>query len=253
MGGSRKTCTSCFVTVDASNCACPRCGGELGPQSLLPISERHQVAPVLSDPLDETVTALLRAEERQTRRQALFTRSEVDAIGEGRTAIPTSDEPSLDEDGYPLNPYDEVAPGLFQASTELTPEELFEVGFDAVFDLCGFNRGAGLEGPQYVFHLIDDVPYLNDAQAIDELSMRVAELVRSERMVAVNCMSGFNRSGLLVGRTLIELGQSPLEAVELVRAARGPRALSNRVFTGWLLTCCTPRKIAERRASENRR
>jgi hypothetical protein len=59
-------------------------------------------------------------------------------------------------------------------------------------------------------------------------------------------MSGLNRSGLLVGRTLIELGYTPTEAVELIRAARGPHALSNRAFVRWLLIDCTPRRLAER-------
>lgn len=40
--------------------------------------------------------------------------------------------------------------------------------------------------------------------------------------------------GLLVGRALIELGHQPLQAIDLVRAARGPWALSNVGFTRFL-------------------
>ena len=148
------------------------------------------------------------------------------------------------EGGYPAEPYSEVVPGLFQASTRYTPEEMFDLGFDALFDLCGIDRGNGWTDDRYVVHPIDDVPYLNDPQAIHDLGERAAELVQSGKRVAVNCMSGLNRSGLLVGRALIALGHSPPEAVELVRAARGPHALSNRQFMRFLIIDCTPRRLA---------
>jgi protein-tyrosine phosphatase len=95
-------------------------------------------------------------------------------------------------------------------------------------------------------HPIDDVPWISDPAAIDELGVQVANLVRGGKRVVVNCMSGLNRSGLLVGRAAIALGHSPLEAVELVRRARGPHALSNAQFAKWLLIDCTPRALAAR-------
>jgi protein-tyrosine phosphatase len=64
--------------------------------------------------------------------------------------------------------------------------------------------------------------------------------------VVVNCSAGLNRSGLLVGRSLIELGYTPAEAVELVRQARGPHALSNVAFAKFLLVDCTARALAAR-------
>jgi protein-tyrosine phosphatase len=69
--------------------------------------------------------------------------------------------------------------------------------------------------------------------------------------VVVNCSAGLNRSGLLVGRALIEHGHTPAEAVELVRAARGAHALSNVAFTQFLLLDCTPRRIAARRGARS--
>ena len=53
-------------------------------------------------------------------------------------------------------------------------------------------------------------------------------------------MSGVNRSGLLVGRALVALGYTPEEAIEAVRRARGPMALSNQHFVRFLLVECTP-------------
>jgi hypothetical protein len=154
---------------------------------------------------------------------------------------------SFDENGYPTDPYAEIVPGLFQADTTFSPQELFAQGFGAVFDLCGIDRGSGTPAGTYVVHPIDDVPWIADPPAIDALAEQVAKLVRGGTKVAVNCMSGLNRSGLLVGRTLIELGHPPEQAVELVRTARGMHALSNVVFTRWLLIDCTPRALAQRR------
>lgn len=155
-----------------------------------------------------------------------------------RSVRRNSPMPPFDDDGYSLLPYDEVVPGLFQADSSWLPPQLFALGFDAVFDLCGYDRSEGCEGLAYVFYPIDDVPWIQDPQAIHDLGRSVAVLVRSCERVVVNCMSGLNRSGLLVGRALIELGHTPREAVELVRAARGEHALSNREFARFLLVEC---------------
>jgi hypothetical protein len=150
----------------------------------------------------------------------------------------------FDEFGYPRDPYDEVVAGLFQASSRLDPSELL-CTFDAVFDLCGSDRTNDVgEDPRYVFHQIDDVPSLDDPDAIHQMAVDAAAMIRVDNTVVVNCAAGLNRSGLLVGRTLIELGYPPLEAVELVRAARGTHALSNPRFERFLLIECTPRALA---------
>lgn len=58
----------------------------------------------------------------------------------------------------------------------------------------------------------------------------VARKVQRGRRVLVTCAMGLNRSGLVTGLALRRLGIGGDEAVELVRRARGPRALSNRAF-----------------------
>ena len=62
--------------------------------------------------------------------------------------------------------------------------------------------------------------------------------------VVVNCAAGLNRSGLIVGRALIALGHEPAEVVELIREARGPRALFNRTFERFLLERCCRAGVA---------
>jgi hypothetical protein len=130
----------------------------------------------------------------------------------------------FDEYGYPTASFSEVVPSLFQADASYSPIQLFHQGFDAVFDLCGLDRGDGVVDETYVVYAIDDVPWIEDHDAIHELGIRVADHVRAGDKVLVNCMSGMNRSGLLVGRALVALGYPPVEAVELIRRARGPHA-----------------------------
>ena len=91
-------------------------------------------------------------------------------------------------------------------------------------------------GCMYLAWSFDDDPkQLPDTDALRKLAKMLAERVRAEQTVVVYCAGGLNRSALLVGQALIELGHSPGEAVDLVRAARGRWALSNALFESFLL------------------
>ena len=153
---------------------------------------------------------------------------------------------SFDDGGYPLEPYTEVIPGLFQASSAHSPAEMLTM-FDVLIDVGGRDRWVGDPDPRYSFHSLDDVPFIADAEMVHTVGERIASLVKEGSHVAVNCLSGVNRSGLLVGRALVELGYTPAEAIEAVRSARGPMALSNPGFVRFLLVDCTPRALARRR------
>jgi hypothetical protein len=150
------------------------------------------------------------------------------------------------EGDYPVEPYTEVIPGLFQASAAYSPAEMLSM-FDLLIDVGGRDRWDGDPDPRYSFHPLDDVPFIADAEMIHQVGERIAALVRAGKHVAVNCLSGVNRSGLLVGRALVEFGYTPEEAIEAVRRARGPMALSNQHFVRFLLVDCTPRALARRR------
>jgi hypothetical protein len=147
---------------------------------------------------------------------------------------------------YPAEPYSEVFPGLFLASAEHSPAEMLSM-FDVLVDVGGRDRWEGEPDPRYSFHPLDDVPFIVDAEMIHTVGERIAMLVREGKHVAVNCLSGVNRSGLLAARALVELGSTPEEAIEAVRTARGPMALSNQHFVRFLLIDCTPRALARRR------
>jgi hypothetical protein len=148
--------------------------------------------------------------------------------------------PVFDEDGWPLDPYVEVIPGLAQASSWIGPRELLdEHGFDASVDVGGWDRSVELVGSRYTFLLLDDVPWIEDPDAIHALGRAVADMVASGQRVVVNCAAGLNRSGLIVGRAMIHLGYAPRDAIRLIRAARGSHALYNRVFEEFLLLDCS--------------
>ena len=147
---------------------------------------------------------------------------------------------------YPVEPYSEVIPGLFQASAAHSPAEMLSM-FDVLIDVGGRDRWKGDPDPRYSFYPLDDVPFIADAEMIHTVGERIASLVSEEKHVAVNCLSGVNRSGLLVGRALVALGYTPEEAIEAVRSARGPIALGNQHFVRFLLVDCTPRALARRR------
>ena len=147
---------------------------------------------------------------------------------------------------YPVEPCSEVIAGLTQASAAHSPAEMLSM-FDVLIDVGGRDRWDGDPDARYSFHPLDDVPFIVDAEMIHSVGERIASLVNDGKHVAVNCMSGVNRSGLLVGRALVELGHTPEEAIEAVRTARGPMALSNQHFVRFLLVDCTPRALARRR------
>jgi hypothetical protein len=153
-------------------------------------------------------------------------------------AVATFPVPEFDDEGYPVNAFDEVIPGLVQGDTTYDPLQMLALGFDALVDLCGWDRGVGLDGLPYTFHRIDDVPWIDDKDAVHALGLQVAGHVRDGKRVAVNCAAGLNRSGLIVGRALIDLGYPPAVAINKVREARGLWALSNVAFTKFLLFDC---------------
>jgi hypothetical protein len=153
---------------------------------------------------------------------------------------------SVDQGGYPVEPYTEVIPGLTQASAAHPPVEMLSM-FDVLVDVGGRDRWDGDPDPRYSFHPLDDVPFIVDAEMIHTVGERIAALVGEGKHVAVNCLSGVNRSGLLIARALLELGYTPEEAIEAVRSARGPMALSNQHFVRFLLVDCAPRALARRR------
>lgn len=72
---------------------------------------------------------------------------------------------------------------------------------------------------------------------------KVLAWLKARKRVLVTCHAGLNRSGLICALVLCKAkGMSPKEAVETVRAARGPNALRNQYFLDFLEAYCSVRK-----------
>jgi hypothetical protein len=139
--------------------------------------------------------------------------------------------------------WNEITPGLWMgghywadAAGERQPA-LADARFDLVISLFtreGHGPAAGVE------HLVEEIPDgpLTAAQLGQAAMLAViaASAVRDGRTVLVRCHSGYNRSGLVVAQTLMELGHGCVEAVELIRQRRSPRALNNEMFVEYLET-----------------
>lgn len=76
----------------------------------------------------------------------------------------------------------------------------------------------------------ENLPDLDRLHGIAQLGAR---LVRSGQPVLSHCGAGFNRSALVAGLILVELGWSGAEAVQRLRQRR-PGALFNETFAGYL-------------------
>jgi protein-tyrosine phosphatase len=91
-------------------------------------------------------------------------------------------------------------------------------------------------GPQVLYcNLSDDpsYPWLSDPLFCDVVVFTgepVARWVRAGLTARVSCRVGWNRSGLIVCIALRKLGLTVAEAIDRVRRARGPRAMSNPRF-----------------------
>jgi hypothetical protein len=159
---------------------------------------------------------------------------------------PGEERRALDAHAYPIDHLSEVVPGLAIADDIIGPDRLLALGFDAVYDAYGPGLHPQSTDARYVAHGIDDLPWATVPDTVDVLAEEIADLIRQGRRVVITCSTGLNRSALVAARTLIALGHEPADAIDLVRHARGPRALSNRAFVHYLLLDCTPRRLAAR-------
>lgn len=108
-------------------------------------------------------------------------------------------------------------------------------GIEVIIDLEGdLDQGVSTRPGHllYIYHHIydEDLPDLPRMQA---LALLGAHLIRSGQKVLAHCGMGFNRSALLAGLILTELGVDGAAAVDLLRQRR-PGALFNERFAEYL-------------------
>ncbi|MBK5296842.1 MAG: dual specificity protein phosphatase family protein [Vicinamibacteria bacterium] len=108
-------------------------------------------------------------------------------------------------------------------------------GIEVIIDLEGdLDQGVSTRPGHllYIYHHIYDED-LPDLARMRALAMLGAHLIRSGQKVLAHCGMGFNRSALLAGLILTELGVDGSAAVERLRERR-PGALFNERFAEYL-------------------
>ena len=110
-------------------------------------------------------------------------------------------------------------------------------GIEVIIDLEGtLDQGVSTRPGHllYIYHHIYDED-LPDLPRMQGLALLAAHLIRNGQKVLAHCGMGFNRSALLAGMILAELGVDGAEAVARLRARR-PGALFNERFAEYLTT-----------------
>lgn len=152
-------------------------------------------------------------------------------------------EPRIHSAPYDEEPWHEIIPGLFMGghfrsdgSGVLSPVVVADE-FDVVVSMISLE---GHGPPESVFHRVCHVPDgpLTAAEIATVLTMAdvAADAIRAERRVLVRCRAGYNRSGLVVAQTLLQLGYALDDAIDLIRSRRSSFALHNPFFVDYLTT-----------------
>lgn len=144
----------------------------------------------------------------------------------------------------PIHNYNLVSPNLCMGGAVVDADGLFEE-FDAVV-LCAEEWQPEIIPPEndrskevFRLPLIDvDSPVAVSSSLMGNVAKTVAKLHtlhREGRRILITCMAGRNRSGIVTALLLRKiLGVTSDQAIEMVRAARGPHALSNPTFVRYL-------------------
>jgi hypothetical protein len=110
-------------------------------------------------------------------------------------------------------------------------EPVAQYGVDTVFDMEGGLDQCIPSAPGaclYIYFPIFDEE-LPDLARLEGVAQLGAHLIRSGHRVLAHCGMGYNRSALVAGRILHQLGMSGPEIVQRLRERR-PGALFNEVF-----------------------
>jgi protein-tyrosine phosphatase len=114
-------------------------------------------------------------------------------------------------------------------------QAIYNHGITAIIDMDGGvdeNIPTTPDRVLYVYFPITD-GYLPDLSKLHAVALMGASLVRSGHKVLSHCGLGFNRSALVAGLILIQLGMTGEEAVAQLREKR-PGALFNDKFAEYL-------------------
>ncbi|WP_433681110.1 protein-tyrosine phosphatase family protein [Nocardia sp. CA-119907] len=140
-------------------------------------------------------------------------------------------------------PWDEIVPQLWMGGHHYGNGDGVRVPavvgteFDVVISLFqadGHGPGPGIE--HHHLAIPDAQLHAEQLAAARGLAAIAAAAVRARRIVMVRCQYGYNRSGLVVAQTLLDLGYAVDDAIALIRRRRSPHALNNEYFVNYLTT-----------------
>lgn len=124
---------------------------------------------------------------------------------------------------------------LFLSPRITSWEPIDRHGISVVIDLEGELDTGVPTHPGHILYIYfpiydEDLPDMPKLQAVARLG---ADLIKSGHRVLSHCGMGFNRSALVAGLILVNLGMDGAEAVAHLRGRR-PGALFNEVFAEYL-------------------
>ncbi|MEG3630493.1 protein-tyrosine phosphatase family protein [Streptomyces poriticola] len=141
----------------------------------------------------------------------------------------------------PGSPWSEIVPGLWMGGHEFRRRSgqveyaVVRDEFDLVQTLLRLPGHGPESGVEHHVWPIPDGP-LDGTQlsGVIRLAEAAGEALEAGRKVLVRCYHGYNRSGLVVGHTLVRRGGTAEEAIRLIRSRRSPWALHNDLFVEYL-------------------
>jgi len=111
---------------------------------------------------------------------------------------------------------------------------VLNMSYEQPVDFARFNHAANQTPPMQIVNPIFDGPISTvDMDRVHWLASFAADHIRGGGVVLSHCQMGWNRSGLVSGLTMLELGFQG-DIVKTIQEARGRGALSNVGFRNYL-------------------
>lgn len=132
------------------------------------------------------------------------------------------------------NAWNEIVPGLWQGGSDHCPDDRFDIVY--TFGHEEFNSKVKGDVHEVKRQLLDaeSSRVTHPWDEIRAFAIDIARQVEHGHKVLVRCNAGWNRSGVVVARAMMEMGYPVTDAISMIREKRHRRALSNYSFVDWL-------------------
>jgi hypothetical protein len=138
---------------------------------------------------------------------------------------------------YPEQPADQITPGLWlgghycqQGTRVCRPGSRYDL-IVSLHQSRRYDDYLPTNGARVIDYRIADAELQpRDHLGLEQLALKVAGAHVAGDRVLVRCRAGLNRSGLVLGIALRQLGWSADDAIDTMRARRSPHVLHNPTF-----------------------